>query len=585
MGRGATASSEIIEEAVNKKIPILLIQEPYTRGSEVVGLGKYSNSIITGNNKDETPWACIVILDKRYTAVKLSNLSNSHVVAVHVSGPYGDFCAVSMYCQFSLPIQPFMRDLEEICRKVGERKLIVASDLNAISPLWNHTSNLTDERGRAVEDLIAIHQLTFANKAGELPTFRRGQKSIDATLMSLDWSSRVSKWEVLDGCVSSDHRAILITIQAECRAKPSRERRFCTKKANWQKFEKNLAVHLAEERPCDSVQHLDEYVRHLTKAVLVSAEASIPRKKRYLKSVPWWSHELTKMKRHSHRARKQWQNEQDPTRKLELRSIYRSAVRDYTRNVYQQKKASWRRFVEESCEGNPYGIVYKMFNGKMTPDKALSCINMDNEHTKDWTSTVTAIMKGLLGEETAPEPEDSPITSAIDAAGTWSHRQIITAIHSLKNGKAPGPDNIEVEMLKHMTGKRALHCLSQLFNSCRRLGYFPNTWKNANLKILLKSEDKDETQAKSYRPICLLPILSKVLEKLINKTLEPVWLDPARASCRQYGYRRGRSTEDAIFDMVEAVRSSNSGLVLALMFDVTGAFDNLGWGSILAELQ
>ncbi|CAB0034350.1 unnamed protein product [Trichogramma brassicae] len=184
-------------------------------------------------------------------------------------------------------------------------------------------------------------------------------------------------------------------------------------------------------------------------------------------------------------------------------------------------------------------------------------------------------MKGLLGEETAPEPEGSVITSGVDTAGIWSHREIITAINSLKNGKAPGPDNIEVEMLKHMTGTRTLHCLSELFNSCRRLGYFPNIWKNANLKILLKSEDKDETQEKSYRPICLLPILSKVLEKLINKTR--VSLAGPGACLLQTIWIQKRSTWGVPFECIKALYKG--------VFLPTVLYAARAWGHLLSNTQ
>ncbi|CAB0042234.1 unnamed protein product [Trichogramma brassicae] len=76
----------------------------------------------------------------------------------------------------------------------------------------------------------------------------------------------------------------------------------------------------------------------------------------------------------------------------------------------------------------------------------------------------------------------------------------------------------------------------------------------------------------------------KVLEKLISKNIMPMYTDPNHASDRQYGYKEGRSTEDAISEVLRDVKGSPHNLVLAILFDVTGAFDNLRWSSVLDEL-
>uniref|UniRef100_A0ABD2W663 Reverse transcriptase domain-containing protein n=1 Tax=Trichogramma kaykai TaxID=54128 RepID=A0ABD2W663_9HYME len=103
--------------------------------------------------------------------------------------------------------------------------------------------------------------------------------------------------------------------------------------------------------------------------------------------------------------------------------------------------------------------------------------------------------------------------------------------------------------------------------------------------MLLKSEDKDKSNPKSYRPICLLSTISKTLERLLSNSLRPVFLDPGYASSRQYGYCENRSTTDLITEVLSQVDNTPDRMMLAVLFNVTGAFDNLKWDNIKTALK
>jgi len=94
-----------------------------------------------------------------------------------------------------------------------------------------------------------------------------------------------------------------------------------------------------------------------------------------------------------------------------------------------------------------------------------------------------------------------------------SNTGMTQAIHNMKCGKAPGPDNIHPEFIKNL-GPSGLKWLAALFSTCMRLNLLPKIWRKANIITILKP-GRDAKVPKSYRPISLLYVPFKILERLI----------------------------------------------------------------------
>jgi hypothetical protein len=77
---------------------------------------------------------------------------------------------------------------------------------------------------------------------------------------------------------------------------------------------------------------------------------------------------------------------------------------------------------------------------------------------------------------------------------------------------------------------------------CMSDGEYPAIWKEAVIVPVPKV--RGSTKPGDYRPISLLPLLSKIIEQSINSVL--VSLIDEKLSNRQYGFRKGRSTVDAL---------------------------------------
>lgn len=85
--------------------------------------------------------------------------------------------------------------------------------------------------------------------------------------------------------------------------------------------------------------------------------------------------------------------------------------------------------------------------------------------------------------------------------------------------KCPGLDGIPYEILK-LAFELLLPHFHQIFNSCFTIGYYLSHFKTLVIVVLRKLAGKrDYTQAKSYRPIALLNIMSKIFEIIMAHQL------------------------------------------------------------------
>ena len=164
-------------------------------------------------------------------------------------------------------------------------------------------------------------------------------------------------------------------------------------------------------------------------------------------------------------------------------------------------------------------------------------------------------------------------------SSSWVEREL----RSLKRSKTTGPDNLPPGLLKDC-GDAISNQLCHLINLTLQTGVVPNEWKIAKVIPVFKSGDR--TDPNNYRPISVLPVLSKILEKAVHSQLmDHLEKFNLIANC-QYGYRRNRSTEIAATLLLDDIRKNvdKGDLVGAVFIDLTKAFDTIGHGLLLSKL-
>ena len=155
---------------------------------------------------------------------------------------------------------------------------------------------------------------------------------------------------------------------------------------------------------------------------------------------------------------------------------------------------------------------------------------------------------------------------------------------SLDVSKATGLDLIGPKILK-IAPDILCPSISYLVNKSLTSGIFPQQWKEAKISPIFKTGSKDDVN--NYRPISILPTLSKIIEKWIQKHLMSFLNSHNVLHEKQSGFREGHSTEFALILMIDSwLKAINDGkFVGCLMVDFRKAFDLVDHSILLQKLK
>lgn len=166
------------------------------------------------------------------------------------------------------------------------------------------------------------------------------------------------------------------------------------------------------------------------------------------------------------------------------------------------------------------------------------------------------------------------------------NKYILETIRALNPNKANGWDEISPMMIK-ICDSSLIKPISMIFRTCMESGIYPTKWKMSNVYPLHKKNSKYDKA--NYRPISLLPILSKIFEKLIFDSLyQYLTKNNLLVSC-QSGFIKGDSCVSQLLSIIHSIHEnldSNPSLdTKGIFLDLSKAFDKVWHKGLIYKLQ
>jgi hypothetical protein len=165
------------------------------------------------------------------------------------------------------------------------------------------------------------------------------------------------------------------------------------------------------------------------------------------------------------------------------------------------------------------------------------------------------------------------VTTSIDWAKLRSFHLKTETESSLRN----------VSVFKNKQDSKDTNAFIQCYN---KSGYWPLKLKTAQVITMLKP-GRDPTNVESYRPISLLPTISKLSEKLVHKRLQEDLEPKEWMPDQQFGFRRDHSTVQQCHRITDVIKKAleNQQYRTAAFLDVTRAFDRVWHKGLLVKIK
>ena len=336
-----------------------------------------------------------------------------------------------------------------------------------------------------------------------------------------------------------------------------------------------------------SATEVDNFLETINQHILDNARKSFrakPRNRQKIhkqrKPANWFNQTCLGAKQRYQRAIKGLQkdpfNKQKTQHLLTTRKEYKRACRT-AESAFRSKLLTKLMSVGADNPKQFWNLLKDMKNwGKERKDPS------DNISPDDWKQYFTK----LLNSDSGPlkiEDNNDQVLPEMDRIITLEELKHVSK--KAKNGKACGPDEILIELIKHATDN-VLTTLTALMNLLYNHTKYPTQWTSNYLKTIFKKGSQNDPD--NYRGLAIGSAIGKLYSTILLHRLESFVAENGLLSPFQIAFWKGFRTSDHIFllkTLVNKIIKQKGGKIFTAFIDFKKAYDTVNRGKLLTRLK
>ena len=468
--------------------------------------------------------------------------------------------------------------------------ILTGGDANAHSRWWGRSQS--NPEGNTVEEVLITRNLDIINEPDSAPTFQRGsdcEQWLDITAASMPIAERIQQWRVLPEVIpSSDHNLITFEIHTG-RQELQEKATWNWRQTDWKEFKEILNMFIQAIQPSDleTPDEIDRQVLLLTNAIQATMRLCVPQSK----PSPY---------------RKTWFDTEARAKYSELKNTPKNTPQheekkaEWKRMIQTKKLQSFQKFTEETTLDTCWEALRRLEGKKKRT--AITRLKIRGQFQTEPELIANALAEHYFPEDINENTDDnhtrhsrprSPVDSPDNTQqqGPDQERDFTTrtqvAFELLRKRRqtAPGHDDIPFIALRANAMVLA-NPLARIYNAIARTGHYPSQWKKGIICNILKPGKSGEEPA-HYRPITLLPTMSKILEGMIAHEVS-LWAETNHILPEsQHGFRKGRSTRHPLWHYTHTIWTSlnTRQRTMGISLDLSSAYDRVSPQILQSKLK
>ena len=531
-----------------------------------------------------------ILLRNRLKHCVLQPYATNYLQATSVTlNNYGKELNLSaIYCPPKFKITE--NQFKEFFDNLGDR-FIAGGDYNAKHVYWG--SRLINPKGRQLYNTIISKRNNLDCISPGQPTYWPTDRKKIPDLIDFAVSRKIDRQLVSAVTVaelSSDHSPVLIKIYERPKI-VAQESRLTNRETNWLKYKKYTSSHININPILNCENDIEDYINELNNVLVSAATIATQNSKKPITCPKILTNtEIEKLVKNKRRLRREWQEYRSPAAKLRLKAAERKLKSALKQAEDHNTKAYIEKLAPNSAKKYSLWKAQKKFKPPIEVNMPIRDPN--GNWTRSNEEKANCFAKHLSNVFQPNDATNNFILPEVVVNGQEnqvaikiSSLEVVDAIQKLNPKKSPGHDLITPKMLIELP-RVAQALLSELFNAILKLNYFPNAWKMSQILMIAKP-GKDHTQASSYRPISLLPSLSKLFEKILLSKISPFLHRNNVIPDHQFGFREKHSTIEQVNRITNEIRKAFElkEYCCAIFLDVAQAFDKVWHKGLLYKIH